>query len=217
MNRYVVVSICVLAVVLVAAYGVHSSAKSNPDFWKSFVPNLWANVIGVSVAATIGIPIGFAINHYFITITEHRHHGRQIEEVRQLLEQVKLELDLHSATLFRLRQIFTGVAAATTFTLASPTAAMDVSILVLQEVFGKQLIGNHSVLEIGESLILFQIGSYYERVGELNRHITWRIQDTQQPERWDTRIAALTDSVSLSRIQTEYEIQQAVIRLRQTA
>src|SRR5437667_8077913 len=139
------------------AYGVKHSADTVPDFWQSFLPGVWANIVGVSVAAIIGVPIGFLINHYVVTITERRHHTRQVAEVRELLEQVRLELNLHLGTLSRLGKLFTATNTGTA--IAQPLGA-DVSMLVLQNVFGRQLLGNRSVLDIGESLVLFQVGNY---------------------------------------------------------
>jgi len=207
LTKYVVISVSVIVIVGMI-YGVKHSANVQPDFWKSFVPGLWANIIGVSVAAIIGVPVGFAINHYVVRITERRHHDHQVAEVRQLLEQVRLELNLHFATLSRLSQSFTAIKTGTAVPLG-----VDVSTLVLQDIFGRQFIGNHSVLDIGESLALFHLSAYYARVEELNRLLAWRIQDTQHPETWDRRIADLTDSVSLARVQAEYETQQVVARL----
>lgn len=197
-------------------YGVRHSAEAQPDFWRSFIPGLWANIIGVSIGAIVGVPVGFGINHYVVRITERRHHERQVSEVRQLLEQVKNELNLHLALLPRLTSIFSVVA-------QSPTTAVQagqqpsilgesISSLMLQDTFGKQFMGNRSVLDAGETLVLFQVSSYYTRVWDLNRLLAFRIQDAR-PETRDRKIGETAYTVSTARIQVEYEIQQTLTRL----
>jgi hypothetical protein len=207
-NTAAFIFVAIALIIVGTIYGVRVSAATQSDFWGNFVPGVWANIIGVSIAAVIGVPVGFAINHYVVTLTERRHRRQQVDGVRGLLEQVLFELNLHSATLSRLAQNF----ANTTTGGTSITLGIDVSTLVLQDMFGLQLIGNHDVLAIGESLVLFQVSSYYARVGELNRLLTFRIQDPQ-PDKWDRKIADITYSVSFARGTVEYEIQRAVTRL----
>jgi len=212
LRNYVIIGGSILLIAIVGVfYGMRYSAHAVPDFWRNFTPNLWANIIGVSAAAVIGVPVGLAINHYVVRITEQRHHRRQIEEVRQLLEQVRFELNLHFVTLARLSQIFTTVRTETEKAL---TLGADISTLVLQDQIGRQFMSNHSVLDVGESLVLLQVSIYYARIGDLNRLLTFRIQaPTPGAENWDPKIADMTDAVASARVQADYEIQQAVARL----
>jgi len=196
-----------LVVIVVMVYAVRHYGEVLPDFWNNFIPGVLANITGVTIGAIVGIPVGFAINHYAATVAERRHHDRKVTEVRQLLEQVRLELNLHNATYPRLTQSFMNTKMGT----ALPAA--EVSMLLLGTTFGRQLIGNRSVIDIGETLTLFEVSGYYGRVEELNRLLALRMQDTQHPENWDAQIANMANFVSFARNQADYEIQQAVERL----
>jgi hypothetical protein len=151
------------------------------------------------------------VNHYILRWSEGRQHRRQVQEVKALVEQVRRELSLHSTTLQFLAQTFYSGAAGRTG--ASAFGSDAIAGLILQDLFGKQFISNRSVLDIGETLLLFQISNYYARVGDLNRLLNWRIQDIQHPEIWDRRIEGIVSIVSLARTQVDYEIEQAIQRL----
>jgi hypothetical protein len=77
--------------------------------------------------------------------------------------------------------------------------------------------GNRTILEIGESLVLFQISIYYARIGDLNRFLNYRVQDIQHPEIWDKLIENILPVVSTAYQQVDSEIQQALERLARTA
>lgn len=189
------------------AHFFNQSAAAYPEFWKSFVPSVWANIIGVGLAAIVGIPIGFLINHFVARASEHRHFQQQVDEVRQLLEQVKNELTGHFQTLFQINQAFAPQAGGTAKSLA-----VDISTLRLPDIVGTRFLTSPSVLSIHEALLLFRISGYYGRVAELNRLLNARTQSAQ-PETWDQSIARLSYSMSLERGDLEYETQQVTARL----
>jgi len=190
----------------VAAHSFKQSAAAYPEFWKSFVPSVWANIIGVGLAAIIGIPIGFVINHFVAKAGEHRHFKQQVNEVRQLLEQVRNELTGHFQTLFQITQAFTPQAG------TAKSLAIDISTLRLPDAFGTRFLAHPSVLSIKEGLLLSRVSGYYGHVAELNRLLSARIQ-SMQPETWDQSIARLSYSMSLERGDLEYEVQQIITRL----
>jgi hypothetical protein len=217
-NSLIVAAVLILLMIIAIFLGVKYSAESWNDFWKTFMPSLLANAIGVSVAVIAGIPVGFMINHLVAGHAETRRVHRQIGEVRELLEQVRMELSLHATPLIRITQSFSNIKAATTNNLqpTAPTAtpsAVDFSQMMLRDVAGKMFIENPNVISVGESSLLFRVGSYYSRAAELSNLLTWRIQSPKSPESWDRRIEDLGNSLGLDRLHLDYEVQQAVTRL----
>jgi hypothetical protein len=230
LRTYIIIGIVVLLLIIaVVIYGIFHFGSVQPDFWKNFVPGMLANIVGVSIGAIVGVPVGLAINHYVASFTEQRHHRRQIIEVRQLLEQVKTELSIHLTRLTTLSTLFPLGSATQTSSVnispATPTqqtmprpqmGAADVIPLMLTDTSGQQLIGNRSVLEIGEMQVLFHVSSYYTRVSDINRLLSWRSQDQLHPETWDGKISDLAYTLSSTRAQLDYDIQQVLTKLSTT-
>jgi len=205
---------CLLVAIVV--FGTHYSARADASFWKDFLPNLWANIIGVSVGAIVGIPVGLMINHLIERATESRLRSQQVSEVRQLLEQVRIELNTHSTLLFVIAQNFMTPrpAAGASGTVGAPT--IDVSPMMLRVVSEEMCITNSSLLlRVGQSLILFRISAYYARVAELNTLLNWYRQNQTPLESRDRRIGELGNSIALDRPQLEYETQQTIQSLTQ--
>ena len=203
-----------LSLVVLVSLGVWRSANRLPDFWGAFEPSLWANVIGVSVAAIVGIPIGYAINHYFLKLSEQQNHRKMVIKVRDLLRTVGEEVNLHSGNFQSLGQLFppegspSGTPQQNSATIAS---------YILRDMFGRQFMADRSGFDVGEPLIFFQVGNYYTRVGELNHLLERRIQDTQQPEVWDRSIRNAIQSTWIAQQQVGLEIQHAIERLDNAA
>jgi hypothetical protein len=207
------------------AYGLYHFS-SQPDFWKNFVPSMLANIVGVGIGAIIGVPVGLGINHLVAKLGEERHHQHQVAEVRQLLEQVRTELSVHLTRLTQIAALFPlgeaslqapQIVPSPTMQSNPPTApqllAADVIPLQIPETAGQQLIGNRSILEIGEMQALFHVSNYYARVSEMNRLIAWRAQDQMHPGGWDRKISDLAYSLSSTRAQLDYDLQQVIAKL----
>jgi hypothetical protein len=227
LKTYIIIGICVLLLIVVAViYGILHFANVQPEFWKNFVPGMLANIVGVSIGAIVGVPVGLAINHFVASFNEGQHHQRQAIEVRQLLEQVRTELSIHLTRLTTLSTLFPLGSVAQTAPVnispATPTqqpmprpqmGAADVIPLMLTDTSGQQLIGNRSVLEIGEMQVLFHVSNYYTRVSDINRLLSWRGQDQLHPETWDGKISDLAYTLSSTRAQLDYDIQQVLTTL----
>ncbi len=205
----------------------HSAIKYS-GFWDAFVPSAWANVIGVSVAAVVGIPIGFAINHYVLKLAEQRRWHEQVAEVRGLLQHVKAEVDLHSGTLLQLGQVFPlKTESATSREIPPPEKGSQttqpiptpdiVATLFLQDVHGRRAISDRNLAEIGESLVIFELSSYYARVGELNRLLSFRIQYGTHPGAWEREINSSVSMLWTGQAHAKLEIDQAIERLGKQA
>lgn len=205
-----------LVLALLVSYGVWRSSIRFPDFWHAFEPNLWSNIIGVSVAAIIGIPMGYAINHYFFKLSEQQHSRHQINKVRDLLQLVAQEVNLHSGSFQALGQLFPPEGTQSS-TQLQPINPATIAGYLLKDMFGRQFLKDQSAFDIGESLICFEVGNYYTRVGELNHLLELRIKDTQQPEVWDRSIRNVVQSVWIAQQQVGFEITQAIDRLSATA
>lgn len=106
MRRQAGFALLVFGILAVALYGLMRSAATYSGFWSAFMPSVWANLIGVSVAAIIGIPIGILINQYFLGLAVEESRRKKVAQVRDLLELVRQEVDLHSGQLQRLGQFF---------------------------------------------------------------------------------------------------------------
>jgi hypothetical protein len=217
-----------LLCILSMALGLWHSATTYSGFWAAFVPSAWANVIGVSVAAVVGIPIGFAINHYVLKLAEQRRWREQVAEVRGLLQHVKAEVDLHSGTLLQLGQVFPLKTESPTSReipppdkgsqTTQPVSTPDiVATLFLQEVHGRRAISDRNLAEIGESLVIFELGSYYARVGELNRLLSFRIQYSTHPGAWEREINSCVAMLWTGQAHVKLEIDQAIERLGKRA
>jgi hypothetical protein len=217
LKKYFIGGAAVLVVMAATFCGVRIAASADPSgFWKSFAPSLLANIIGVSIAAIVGIPAGIMINQFMARITTHRHYRHQVSEVRELLRQVKIELDMHGTPLFRITQGFTSFQAsiAAQPTQLTVSRVIDVTAMMLRDSSGQMFIkSSPSVLSIDESVILFRVTSYYSRVTELNNLLTWRGQSPQPPALWDRRIEELGNAIGFDRLQLDYEVQQVVARL----
>ncbi len=216
--------VCGVSVVLVFRH----SAIVYSGFWAAFVPSAWANVIGVTVAAVIGIPIGFAINHYFLGLAEQQKRRQQVLKVRNLLQLVGQEVSVHSGSLQALGQLFPpeGGRIGTQPRVQQPRAGQTplaaihpatVARLLLQDMFGRQFLEDRSAFEVGESLISFEVANYYVRVGELNRLLELRTQQAQQPDIWDRSIQNVVQSVWIAQQQVGFEIKHAIDRLGKAA
>jgi hypothetical protein len=226
LKKYLTIGGCILLVVIAAvSYGVVHFGNVQEDFWRNFVPSMLANVVGVGVGAIIGVPIGLAINHYITVFSGHQHLRQRIAEVRELLEQVRVELSAHHTRLTQLSAVFPiGVQATPITVAAQPTApqasqnlrnltAADVIPLMLTDAVGQQFLSNRSVLEIKETQILFHVSNYYTRVGDINRLLAWRSQDQAHPENWDGRISDMVFTLASTRAQLDHDIQQTLARL----
>jgi hypothetical protein len=87
-----------LLIVLVLGVGgwLFYRQSQQANFWNAFVPNLWANIIGVSIAAIVGIPTGIMVNSYVNSIAESKQRKSQRTEVIGLIERVSAEVSGHS-------------------------------------------------------------------------------------------------------------------------
>lgn len=210
-----------LLCILSMALGLWHSATSYSGFWAAFVPSLWANVIGVSIAAAVGIPIGFAINHYVLKLAEERKRRTQAAEARDMLQQVKAEINVHPATLLRLGQFFPATAnpqeeQAKATQTAQIAATPDIATLLLSDVHGRRAISFRSLYEVGESLVVFEVSNYYARVEELNRLLNFRVQYATQSG-WDRVINNLLPTLWVAQEQVRLEIDRAIERLGKRA
>ena len=214
-----------LALTTLILVGLRHSANAYSEFWSSFVPHLWANVIGVSLGAMIGIPVGISVNHFFLTLAENRAHRQRCREARDLLQHVRQEVDSHLLTLPSLMQWFPatldqasvppGRTQGTQTTKASPEVIASLS---LQEISGRRALSDRVLFEVGESLVCFEVSNYYARVGELNRLLNFRIQyGEQRPGTWDRAIQGLVQTVWIARQQVGLEIEHAIGRLGRQA
>lgn len=216
----------ILALITAILIGLRHSATAYPDFWSSFVPNLWANVIGVSLGAMIGIPVGLTVNHFFLTLAENRAHRQRSSEARDLLQHVQREVDSHLLTLQSLVQWFPatldqasappGRTQGTQTTQVTPDVIAGLS---LQEISGRRALSDRVLFEVGESLVCFEVSNYYARVGELNRLLNFRIQygERERPGTWDRAIQGLIQTVWIARQQVGLEIEHAIDRLSRQA
>jgi hypothetical protein len=193
----------------------HRDSGTVPNFWPAFLPNLWASLIGVSLAAIIGIPIGFLINRYFVELSEKSELQNHRREVLVLLEHLRVEVSAHSGIVQLLAQTFYRSAIKVSLTTSTIINPERLAGLMLQDVFGRQFLSSRGTIEIGESLIMFEVGNYYARVWELNRTINLRIQDIKQPEAWDSAIENLVQIVSGQQSQIDLALQRAIERLGQ--
>lgn len=205
-----------LSLCLGVTYGVWRGSVDFPTFWQAFIPSLWANIIGVSAGAVIGIPIGFVINNYFLGLAEQRRRRQQVVKVRDLLELVGREVGIHLASLQTLGQVFPPLEVQQTQLKQSTGGTINPASLArlrLQDMFGRQFLADRSSFDIGEALISFEVANYYVRVGELNRLLELRIQQSQQADVWDRSIQTVVQSVWIAQQQVGFEIQQALDRL----
>lgn len=226
-RRFLWIGLSGLALIIVIVVGLTHSASIYTGFWASFVPDLWANVIGVSLGAIIGIPVGLAINHFFLTITEKRTRRQRSSEARDLLQHVQREVNSHLPTLQRLGQLFpatldqmTTSAQSTATQIAQvPVSPEVVASLLLPDASGRRALSDRILFEVGESLTCFEVSNYYARVGELNRLLNFRIQygERERPGTWDRAIHGLVQTVWIAQQQVGLEIEHAVARLSRQA
>lgn len=210
MKRWALVAVVGLTLLGAVTYGVVQSASRLPGFWGAFEPSMWANVVGVSIAAVLGIPIGFAINHYFMGLAEQRNRGMKITKVLALLDLVRQEVAGHSGVIMELQS---GIPRAGVGD--QPTASVVVgSNARFRDVFGRQLIQDRDPAEIGETLISFELANYYFKVAGLNRLLDLRATSSQQSGAWDGLITNELGSLWGVLQQVEFEIQQAIDRLK---
>lgn len=204
----------VVLILVGVVLGLWHTASTHPGFWDAFLPSFWATVIGVSLAALIGVPTGFIINNYVLRSAEKRRHGQLVVKAQELLAHVSSELKLHEGTLQQLAVVFPW-AQSTQNALASTTSvsADTVANCRLSNVFLRQLLSDTTLFEIDEPIVSFQVGNYLARVDELNQMLGWRIQDTQHPQTWDQTIANVARTVWVVHIQVNLEIQNAIKRL----
>ena len=196
------------------AIGILYSSRYYPDtFWPSFFPNLWATVIGVSLAALVGIPVGFAASRYVMQLTARHNQEHQRKQTRELLEQVEQEVRSHAGALQALSGRFWAPSAQTASDAPGGPPAPQIGSFLLQDIFGRQFLSSRAPLELGESLITFQVGNYYARVWDLNRLLTWRIQTTENPEQWDQSIQGVLQVTSATQSQVDFEIRKAIERM----
>ena len=228
MERRIGIGLIVVVVIGGIALGFRHCALAYSGFWTAFVPSAWANVIGVSVAAVVGLPVGFAINHYVLKLAEQRRWSKQVAEVRDLLQHVKAEVSLHSGMLQQLGQVFPlktelvtsgetpppEKGSQTTQPISTPDI---VATLFLQDVHGRRAISDRNLAEIGESLVIFELSSYYARVGELNRLLSFRIQYSTHPGAWEREINSCVAMLWTGNAHVNLEIDQAIERLAKRA
>jgi hypothetical protein len=205
----------ILGILVVTAgiiVGVWYGAYADPSgFWKSFRPSLLANIIGVSVAVIIGIPVGIMVNQFMM-----RHHlQRDLTVVRDLLEEVKKEITAHANLLVRLLSTFVGIKlyverpfTQSTASTPTPIPKIDLSSLMLSDVSGKVFIGNQIVIAVREIPLLIRLSIYYSHVTELNNLLK---QSAASP--LDVRIDELANSLELDRAVLVTEVEQAIRRL----
>jgi hypothetical protein len=214
LKKYLIIGILVVTAGIII--GVWYSVYADPaGFWKSFRPNLLANVIGVSVAVIIGIPVGIMVNQFMM-----RHHlQRDLTVVRDLLEEVKKEITGHANPLVRLISTFVAMKFLSETTANTSTAAtskgipkIDMSSIVLVDVSGKMFVSNQTVIAVREIPLLIRISIYYSRVSELNNLLK---QSAGSP--LDMRIDELANSIELDRAQLVTEVEQAIRRLTGSA
>jgi hypothetical protein len=226
MERKFGIGLIVVAVVGGMVFGFVHSASAGAAFWAAFVPSAWANVIGVTVAAVIGIPIGFAINHYVLRLAEERERRTRANQARELLQHVRAEVNPHSEKLLRLARLFSRGSPAPDQPLApvpgsqttGPSSSPEIlATLFLQDVIGRRAISDRNLFEVGESLAVFEIGNYYARVGELNRLLNFRIQYATHQGAWDREISGLLATLWVAQEQVKLEIDQAIERLERRA
>jgi hypothetical protein len=214
-----------LGLIVLIAVGLRFSASTYTGFWMSFVPNLWANVIGVSLGAVIGIPVGLGINHYFSVLAENRARRQRSSQARDLLQHVQREVNSHLPTLQRLGQLFpatsdqpTTVPQATAAPITHPPVTPEiVASSFLQDASGRRALSDRILFEVGESLACFEVSNYYARVGELHRLLNYRIQygERERPGTWDRAIHGLVQTVWIAQQQVGLEIEHAIERLGQ--
>jgi hypothetical protein len=221
MAKKIGIALAGLAVFALLGWVFWHSAASHSGFWDAFVPSAWANVIGVSVAAAIGIPIGFAINHYVLRLAEERKRRTEANEARDILRQVKAEINVHPATLQRLAQFFPAApnprdeqSKATQTTRAAVTP--DIATLLLSDVQGRRAISFRSWYEVDESLVIFDISNYYARAEDLNRLLNLRVQHPAESG-YDRVINSFLPTLWVAQEQVRLEIDQAIERLGKLA
>jgi hypothetical protein len=183
--------------------------SQQPNFFEAFFPNLWANIIGVSIAAIIGVPTGILVNRYVHTAGERKQHQRQRTEVAGLIERVSTEVSGHSTDLQYLVGLFTK-GPQTTSKSAGKLTPQALAGVVLQDVFGQQFLAAKSPLEAGESVLIFEVGNYYARVQELKGLLNLRMQDAAQPSVWDAPIENQARVLISQQAQMDFRLKKAV-------
>jgi len=191
-----------ILIAAVIVLGMRYSAQTYGGFWISFIPNLWANMIGVSLGAVIGIPVGLAINHYFLTISETRTRRERVGQARDMLQHVQREVNSHLPILQRLGQLFPATldqaVPIAQGTLIPRVTAEQVASLLLPDAAGRRALSDRLLFEVEESLVCFEVSNYYARVSELNRLLNFRIQygERERPGTWDRSIQGLVQTVT---------------------
>jgi hypothetical protein len=221
MAKKIVIALAVLAFFASLSWVFRHSAVSYSGFWDAFVPSAWANVIGVSVAAAIGIPIGFAINHYVLRLAEERKRRTEAAEARDILRQVKAEINIHRPTLERLGQFFPAARnpqeeLSKDTQIKRVAVTPDVAMLLLSDVQGRRAISFRSWHEVDEPLLVFDISNYYARAEDLNRLLNLRVQHPTESG-WDRVINNLLPTLWVAQEQVRLKIDQAIERLGRQA
>jgi len=159
-------------------------------------------MIGVSLGAVIGIPVGLAINHYFLTISETRTRRERVGQARDMLQHVQREVNSHLPILQRLGQLFPATldqaVPIAQGTLIPRVTAEQVASLLLPDAAGRRALSDRLLFEVEESLVCFEVSNYYARVSELNRLLNFRIQygERERPGTWDRSIQGLVQTVT---------------------
>ncbi len=174
-----------------------------------------ANIIGVSIGAVIGIPVGIAINHHMIALAERRSFQSELSGVKTLMLQLDVELKSHPLKLQRMTgfaQLYNNPQAPTVQTGAAPVGTIDVQGFFLQDSIGRQFLSSSEIARVGEQSVVPRVSSYYWSVENLNKLLQLYMQ-TAGSQDVAKNIAVMAATVVNTPNEVGYELEEAIKRV----
>jgi hypothetical protein len=189
-----VVIIVIITLCVGIGIGLFFASRSVCGFWNSFFPNFFSNIIGVSLAAIIGIPTGLAVNQHFVEQTEGKRHKAQVILVKDRLITVKTELEGHIRLFNHVATIFSPAVTREGSAQNPPAVQIPPSEIVnckFPDIVGTNFLMDNSALDIGEATLVSTLSLYYFNLKALNETLALRAVQSIQLESWNYSIYAL--------------------------
>jgi len=155
--------------------GISAAAKADINFWKAFLPNLFSNVIGVSIGALVAVVSGLSLNKYYITRAENKRIAGKKATFLGLLEVLVPDLSNHETALSTLSlncPPLGGVIGQSSAT----TQPSPVYLAPLAVEYGGKFLTDQTAFEIMEAPIYLIVSNYFSKINELNDLIKRRNQ-----------------------------------------
>ncbi len=210
MKKYFKLSSVLFIILLISVIiGIFISADKNTKFWASFFPGLFSNIIGISIAAALGIPIGLESNRRHILETQNEQKKQLISHFIQEIDNLITEVESHAASLQSIGQVFP----------ANPSGLSSlIPIATLQtykpkEREGERFLSNRCAFDLGQGRLLHSCGMYYDSIASIIRFIDARLELMQQTTsniQFPTSIQP-TDTSSLTQPLVNLQLQLSVI------